>query len=222
MKVVNLYKQKTSWEREFVQFEEKPKVIEPRTKIIREEIQDRLPSLNKLLVISCTWKKYFPQTKTQALKAYTGIYPSVIKDVFKDKGRPKGLMILIISAKYGLIHENQFIENYNMKMTPERANELKSKVMNTLNTFLEINEGIDEIFFLMPKIYYQSFDMNNLKDRLRVTRIYQVYDGLKDRIMTTFTNAFRNWNVSKQKIQDGSEDEGQFTKTTKTLQKIFS
>ena len=70
---------------------------------------------------------------------------------------PENLTILIISAKYGLIHSAYHIETYDQKMTPQRASELQSKVQGKLKPYLKAH-GFSQVFINLGKTYMRTLD----------------------------------------------------------------
>ena len=89
------------------------------------------------------------------------------------KMKPKNLDILILSAKYGLIHYNDKISYYDQLMTKDRANELKDDVRNKLEKYLE-NKTYDCIFINLGKTYMIALE--NCGDILDKYNIYYI-DG---------------------------------------------
>lgn len=89
-----------------------------------------------LLVISCS-KRKIPCSlveKIRALDLYDGPFYRIIRKAFRDRGRPKNLDILILSAKYGLISSEKKITNYDKLMTTEIACKISRQVYRKLES----------------------------------------------------------------------------------------
>ena len=130
-----------------------------------------------------------------ALMAYSSSYPQELKDIFHTCGRPPGLEVFILSAKYGLIHENFPIRNYDQIMSLYRIQKLKDQVTCSFISILRNNPQIDEIFLLMSEKYYHIIDCQRLSRYAKVTRINANYTGLTERIVSLFRGKFPHWSV---------------------------
>ena len=83
--------------------------------------------MNNLLIISCSQRKIeFPEPLA-AINRYDGPAYRTLRKLEREGRFPENLDIVIISAKYGLLHYEQLIENYDQRMTPERASRIASK-----------------------------------------------------------------------------------------------
>ncbi|PIO47426.1 MAG: hypothetical protein CMR00_10540 [[Chlorobium] sp. 445] len=71
-----------------------------------------------------------------AWKRYDGINFRVLKKLERKHAFPKNLDVLILSAKYGLVHPRTLIEYYDQKMTHARATELAPSVSKALDRIL--------------------------------------------------------------------------------------
>ena len=151
--------------------------------------------VTKIIVVACSAKKIFPQPQTPALMAYCSSYPQELKDIFHTYSRPPGLEVFILSAKYGLIHENFPICNYDQTMSPHRIQKLKDQVTHSFISILNDNPQIDEIFLLMSSRYYHTIDCERLSQYTKVTRIDASYTGLTERIVSLFHEKFPHWSV---------------------------
>ena len=107
----------------------------------------------KLLVISCTaTKKNYHNAP--ALEVYDGPTFRTLR-----KHIPPNVDVLIISAKYGIIGSEDKISPYNLRMTNERASELKTQVSDKIDKFL--SSGIySEVFFELGKDYSNTVSIN--------------------------------------------------------------
>ncbi len=110
--------------------------------------------MKDLLIISCSEKKHSNLTreKMPAIDAYTGVFFQVIKKARREGYWPPNLRLGIISAKYGLLKENDPISYYNQKMTITRARELKTQIQTKLKNWVNI-EHFNSIYVLIGKIY---------------------------------------------------------------------
>jgi len=89
-----------------------------------------------LLIISCSKRKR-GGTMNPALQIYDGpVYRALRKRIgYLGPGKVR---VFIISAKYGLIPAERVIENYDEKITLERAMELNANVLESLRDILTI------------------------------------------------------------------------------------
>ena len=65
---------------------------------------------------------------------------------------PETLDIIIISAKYGFLKADEKIDDYNVRMTKERAQELHPTIIHELKEFISKRE-YKEIFINLGKDY---------------------------------------------------------------------
>lgn len=133
--------------------------------------------MNRLLIISCSQRKYQPTAphprmipkEIPAIERYDGpTYRCLRKwrtthlalDLAEKPGQlrfPGNLCVLIISAKFGLIIPDTHISNYDLKMTSERAAAIRHEVKADLYRYLGFYEiaygGVDEVFINLGKQY---------------------------------------------------------------------
>lgn len=94
-------------------------------------------SLRQLLLISCSKNKRNDQSV--AIEMYDGPYYKIVRKLIREGKFPETLDILILSAKYGLVKSNDWLEYYDQIMTQERAKELNSVVLVGLeNAFRDV------------------------------------------------------------------------------------
>ena len=106
-----------------------------------------------LLVIPCSKRKILSKDETiPAFDLYNGPFYQTIKKTFRQNGLPDNLDILILSAKYGLIHSNELISTYEQIMTTERAKELENQVMMEFKELFK-DKSYNEIFVNLGKTY---------------------------------------------------------------------
>ncbi|MGD2247882.1 MAG: peroxide stress protein YaaA [Candidatus Methanofastidiosia archaeon] len=105
-----------------------------------------------LLVIGCSQTKDSSPHPMKALERYQGVNFRVIKKFRRERKFPDDLDIVIISAKYGLLRADSVIDDYNMRMTHSRAQELHDHIIKKLKELVS-QKKYDEIFVNMGKDY---------------------------------------------------------------------
>ena len=85
-----------------------------------------------LLILGCSNKKIENFSQTPALEVYDGPNYRVLRKFLKENGWPPGLMIKIISAKYGIIDATTLIEPYEERLDKETAKKIRPKVKQDL------------------------------------------------------------------------------------------
>ena len=99
-----------------------------------------------LLILSCSErKKAIP--KAEALDLYDGQFFRILR-----KNMPPKLDVLILSAKYGLIKSDEYIEHYDQIMSITRAEELAEAVKTRLSKIMEAN-CYNGVFVNLGKTY---------------------------------------------------------------------
>lgn len=126
----------------------------------------------KLLIVSCSKRKAPYKGEVQAINLYDGPLYRMLRKNVQSFSNEDGLDIMIMSAKYGLIEPTKLIKNYDVKMTPDRANELidhnceiiKAMVEKKQYTDVLVNLGKDYRESIEPALnYFQAGDVNVLK-----------------------------------------------------------
>lgn len=110
-----------------------------------------------LLIISCG-KKKDPKLKTRKLKAeeaYIGPMFQVIQKAKREGRWIPFLFLGIISAKYGFLRGNEYIEYYDLKMTTKIAKKHNLTVLSRIKKWNE-EEQFDFIYVLMGKAYLNA------------------------------------------------------------------
>ena len=130
-----------------------------RFKQIRAYLDNNVFSLFRdyLLIISCSQRKASISNPAPAIELYDGPFFKMIRRMKQEGKFPRGVHILIISAKYGLLGSYDLIEKYDQEMTEKRAEELKQEINIELNKFLR-NKRFKEIFIGMGKNYCLSLE----------------------------------------------------------------
>ena len=121
---------------------------------------------NNLLIISCSQRKVSTPGLIPAIDLYDGPTYRTLRKFWPDGHSPLNLDVVIISAKYGLLRCQQLIENYDQRMTMERAEELRPKVQARLKALIQDKrEGFpfslgayDQVFINLGKTYMQTLE----------------------------------------------------------------
>lgn len=119
---------------------------------------------NYLLLISCSQRKRITEAPLPAIERYDGpVYRCLRKFRSDQDGKlPNTLRILILSAKYGLIFPETEIHDYDLKMTAERAEVMRSDVHQDLSRCLYFYQiaygGMDHVFINLGETYRRTLD----------------------------------------------------------------
>jgi hypothetical protein len=89
-----------------------------------------------LLILGCSRRKRPDPGLLPAIERYDGVNFRVLKKARREDYWPDGLRVLILSAKYGLLEAEDPIENYNLRMTRERARIFRDSVGRRLREVL--------------------------------------------------------------------------------------
>lgn len=116
-----------------------------------------LPSVNnqRLLILSCSQSKRYDKGK--AIELYDGPAFRIVRNYLKTKN---GIDVKIISAKYGLIGQNEVIDTYDLKMTDEKADEYRKKYSREFRT---LEKSFGDIFVFGGKNYMKVTKNRNFK-----------------------------------------------------------
>lgn len=113
--------------------------------------------MNKLLLISCSQRKREDAGLLPAIDRYDGPVYRCLRKMIREETYPVDeIGCLIISAKYGLITTQACIEDYDQKMTADRAAELRDAVQSSLSRFL--SKRIEQVFINLGKDYMLALD----------------------------------------------------------------
>ena len=110
-----------------------------------------------LLIIGCSQKKNSSLSAMKALDRYDGVNFRVLKKFRRERTLPHDLDIVIISAKYGFLNADDYTEDYNMRMTPQRALILHDRIIGELNQLLR-EKAYEEIFINLGKDYLPAIE----------------------------------------------------------------
>lgn len=97
---------------------------------------------------------------------YKGRFYPTLHKAMRENRFPKSLDILIVSAKYGLLTSGELIEDYDQKIDPKRARELRLSVQKKLEAFLD-GKDYDQLFNGLWKGYQavlEGFDLEKYFD----------------------------------------------------------
>lgn len=86
-----------------------------------------------LLILGCSSTKREDYERAPALQVYDGPNFKSLLKYLRENGWPPGLMIKIISAKYGIIDATTLIEPYDDRLDKEAAKKMRPKVMQSLS-----------------------------------------------------------------------------------------
>lgn len=103
-----------------------------------------------LLILGCSAKKRKFPGCVPALEIYDGGNFQVLRKYFRENGWPPGLMVKIISAKYGMIDATKLIETYDRRLDKEAAKKLNPKVLHILK---ELKLPPKSVFINLGKNY---------------------------------------------------------------------
>ncbi len=100
---------------------------------------------NYLMIIGCSQRKVEVSEPLPAVERYDGPTYRILRKMRREGFTLKNLDVLIISAKHGLLACQQPIENYDERMTEERAEELLSQIQNGLRTPVRSEREAQEV-----------------------------------------------------------------------------
>ena len=115
-------------------------------------MENKKLSQKYLLIISCSQRKKKVKGKVRAWDLYDGVVFRMLKKIEREKGLPKNLDILILSAKYGFLRPNDFIEYYDHRLTKEDIKRKKKFFLLGLKQRIK-NDSISTVFVCLGKDY---------------------------------------------------------------------
>lgn len=116
-------------------------------------------SNKRLLILSCSAKKTGVK-KCPAIDRYLSPSFYLVRKWLREK-ESEHIAIWIVSAFYGLIDFRKPIENYDVRLTPERANLLQPKLKQQVTILTKLYFGDSqpvEVFGHLPKEYTALID----------------------------------------------------------------
>lgn len=112
----------------------------------------------RLLILSCSRTKRSDQDLLPALERYDGpAYRVINKFLRVYPSEKQSLDVYILSARFGLISDDERIPNYDHRMTPQRVKELQKPTLNELDQILN-DKQYQEFFISMGKDYLRVLD----------------------------------------------------------------
>jgi hypothetical protein len=115
-----------------------------------------MASGRRLLILSCSQRKRPDPGLLPAIERYDGRAFRVLRKFFRE--RPLEMPCLdayILSAEFGLLAANQPIPNYDRRMTPKRASDLRPQTLTTLESILK-DAQYEKLFISVGKDYLQA------------------------------------------------------------------
>ncbi len=115
------------------------------------------PSDNRCLILSCSQSKNPARGLLPAIERYDGPAFRVVRRFLRTT--PSGMRevdVYVLSAKYGLIAAPTMIHDYDQRMTPARAMELRPLVLDRLREVLQY--GYTEMFFSLSRPYLRAIE----------------------------------------------------------------
>jgi cytoplasmic iron level regulating protein YaaA (DUF328/UPF0246 family) len=153
-----------------------------------------------LLIVACSHRKRSDPGLLPAIELYDGVNFRVLRRAQREGYWPKNLDVLILSAKYGLLKPNTLIEDYDLRMTLERAMALQPQVGADLDRYLE-RTSYSEVFVNLGKIYKVALDSSK---RLRPLdrRVHYATGGIGEKM-----SQMKKWLQGVSDSQGGSSNE---------------
>ena len=113
--------------------------------------------MSRCLILGCTEAKRHDDGELSALERYNGPTFQVLRRFLEEaESELKDVDVYVLSAKHGLIAADEPIEDYDRRMTPARAIELRPKVSDRLREIL--SQCFDEVFVSLSHLYLQAID----------------------------------------------------------------
>ena len=110
-----------------------------------------------LLIISCSQRKVETPESLPALERYDGVVYRTLRKAKREGWFPSNLDVLIISAAYGLLPNYQPINDYERRITPERARQLLPAIQRQLQTYIN-GRKYTQVFINLGKVYMQTLE----------------------------------------------------------------
>ena len=115
---------------------------------------------NRLLIVSCGAKKRPDVEPLPATERYIGPFYTTLGKFLTEHPAERGrITVLVLSAEYGLINGYRLIPNYDLRMTPERAAELRPLVSRRFAAFL-MQRHFTATFINFGRTYMGAFTVD--------------------------------------------------------------
>jgi hypothetical protein len=111
----------------------------------------------RLLVLACSSRKLQSTEPLPAIKRYDGVAYRVINRLHRLGQYPEDVDVVIVSAKYGAITSDKLIQNYDQRMTTERAAEQVEDNRVALAQLLQ-SRDYKEVFISTGKTYLLALE----------------------------------------------------------------
>ena len=117
-----------------------------------------------LLVQSCSATKNHVTKPTRAIDVYDGYFFRIIKKAMREGAFRSDIELRILSAEHGVLRTDDEITNYDRRMTPSRASELREYVTEDLRHCIS-NGDYETVIMNMGSVYTQAVgDISNQDD----------------------------------------------------------
>jgi len=133
-----------------------------------------------LLVQSCSATKNHVTEPTRAIKVYDGYFFRIIKKAMREGAFRSDIELRILSAEHGILCADDEITNYDRRMTPSRASELREYVTEDLRHCIS-NGDYETAIMNMGSVYTQAFGDISNQNNVDITYIKGDGIGTKGR-----------------------------------------
>lgn len=116
-----------------------------------------MASDRRLLILSCSQRKRSDLGLLPAIERYDGGHFRLLRKARREGRWPENLDMLILSAKHGLIDPSTPIASYEQRMTHSRAKELKTQIVQALQTYAGQN-AYCEVYVDLGQIYQSAIE----------------------------------------------------------------
>lgn len=130
-------------------------------------------TMNRLLIVACSRRKKPAKEQMPAIERYDGPAFRVLRKFLREQEGPVPT-ILILSGKYGLIEADASIRNYEFRMTPATAEQLRPTVLRRLRKVLRAGP-IRSVGVCLGRDYRQA--VKGLEDQLPKGATVEVLGG---------------------------------------------
>lgn len=115
-----------------------------------------------LIIMSCSAKKIASEDEIAAKDLYKGVFFAVRKNALQaNPVLLQNTHTLIVSAKYGLIDEDDMVKTYDLRMSPQIAK--AQREINTIKLKAIIEKlRPEDITIVMGKTYVDSLDFSQI------------------------------------------------------------
>lgn len=131
--------------------------------------------MGSLLVQACSATKHGVETPVPAIELYDGYFFRIIKKTLRAGRFKRGLDILIISAKHGIVEPDDQLGNYDQRMDTERAAALNEEVVNCIAEKVEAN-SYEKVWINLGKDYLPA--INGIEQVVDVPVVHINGDGI--------------------------------------------